>query len=196
VVADVNTVIPSISRGIEKSPPNEQGWYIYGAQDQQGRFVVQALAPRALLRLQPDEVIIGTKPGMRYINKTWSDVPAQKGRVSSVLICPEGQNKEAAVSQWREGDHVLLVHVYGGIGGKKAIPAMRSGIYFGHFAYGEAWWCESYDELCFDIDYHQIYTSNMDGVIPHAVVAALCGDRQWGWLGQRPICDLLVKLMP
>jgi predicted Abi (CAAX) family protease len=197
VAADVNTVIPSISRDIEKSPPNELGWYIYGAQDRQGRFVVQALAPRALLRLQPDEVIFGTKPGMRYINKSWSDVPAQKGRVSSVLICPEGQNQEAAISQWREGDHLLLVHVYGGIGGKKAIPAMRSGIYFGHFAYGEARVVREplADELCFDIDYHQIYTSNMDGVIPGALSwVHYVGDRQWGWLGQRPVCDLLVKL--
>jgi predicted Abi (CAAX) family protease len=39
--------------GIERSPLNGEGWYIYGALDAQGRFVVQALAPRRLLRLIP-----------------------------------------------------------------------------------------------------------------------------------------------
>lgn len=197
VVADVNGVFPSISHGIEKSPPNAQGWYIYGAQDHQGRFVVQSLAPRALLRLQPEEVIFGAKAGMRYIEKTWPNSPAQKGQVTSVLICPEGKSKDEAISQWREGDRALLIHVYGGIGGKKAIPAVRSGIYFGHFAYGEAQVVREplADELCFEIEYHQVYTSNIDGVIPGTLSwLHYAGDRQWGWLGQRPMCDLLVKL--
>ncbi|WP_421654542.1 hypothetical protein [Leptothermofonsia sp. ETS-13] len=59
VVADMNGIFPSSNRDIDKSPPNEWGWYIYGAKNGAGVFVVQAIAPRALLRLQPDEFIVG-----------------------------------------------------------------------------------------------------------------------------------------
>jgi len=42
---------PSTSHKLEQSPLNETGWYIYGAKDTAGTFVVQSIAPRSLFRL-------------------------------------------------------------------------------------------------------------------------------------------------
>ncbi len=81
VLAESYGSYPSTAQGIEQSPLNETGWYLYGTQDHQGRFVVQALGPRSLFRLQPDEVIFGHKPAYNYIRKrVWADVIAQKAR--------------------------------------------------------------------------------------------------------------------
>ncbi len=60
-MANMNGCLPSTNRDIEKSSANEAGWYIYGAKDAAGTFVVQSIAPRALLRLQPDEYVVGKK---------------------------------------------------------------------------------------------------------------------------------------
>ncbi len=73
VVADRNGCFPSTSRDLEKSPLNETGWYIYGAKDASGVFVVSSLAPRALFRLQPDEVILGKKSAYHYI-MAWQEL--------------------------------------------------------------------------------------------------------------------------
>ncbi|MGK7927438.1 MAG: hypothetical protein AB4290_19720 [Spirulina sp.] len=43
--------------------------------------------------------------------------------------------------------------------------------------------------------YHQVYTHNVRGLIAGNMHWSLyMGDRQWGFLGTRPVCDLLVKL--
>jgi predicted Abi (CAAX) family protease len=195
---------PSSSQQLETSPCNERGWYIYGAQDQAGRFVVQSLAPRSLFQLQPDRVVFGgAKPSYRYIRQAaWSEVKAQKGQVSSVLCTARDNGSadaiSAAVAQWHEGDRALVLHTYGGIGGNKAEPsAAAAPIFFGHFAYGVAQVVRDplADELRFEINYHQVYTHNSDGLIAGTLHwSRYMGDRQFGWLGTRPTCDLVVKL--
>ncbi len=197
VVPDINGVFPSTNRDIEKSPVNETGWYIYGSKDRNGVFVVQAIAPRRLLRLQPDEIIFGKKAALNYLKKESWQVEGQKGKVSSVLLSPKHQEIQAAIAEWQEGDRALLIHVYGGIGGKKREPAARTPIFFGHFAYGIATVVREpiADELCFDIDYCQVYTHNVDGIIAgHNAWCRFLGDRQWGWLGTRPVSDIIIKL--
>ncbi|MEB3277843.1 MAG: CAAX protease [Lyngbya sp.] len=192
---------PSTTDNIERSPLNETGWYIYGAKDANGRFVVQSLAPRSLLRLQPDRVIFG-KAGDRYILKeAWDNIVAQKGCISSVLcLNREDRSSSAiqnAIEDWQEGDRALLLHSYGGIGGKHKEPAASSPIFFGHFAYGVAQVVRDRltSELRFEINYHQVYTHNTDGLIAGTLHwSRYVGDRQFGWLGTRPICDILVKL--
>jgi predicted Abi (CAAX) family protease len=192
---------PSTTLKIEQSPLNEKGWYIYGAKDEKGRFVVQSLAPLSLLRLQPDRVIFG-KAADRYILKeAWDNIVAQKGRISSVLcLNREDQSSSAiqnAIADWQEGDRALLLHSYGGIGGKNKEPAASSPIFFGHFAYGVAQVVRDplTSELRFEINYHQVYTHNTDGLIAGTLHwSRYVGDRQFGWLGTRPICDILVKL--
>lgn len=198
VKADVNGCYPSTSRNIEKVSLNEQGWYIYGAKDNSGTFVVQSIAPRALLQLQPQEVIFGRKPGEKYIRKdAWADAKAKKGKVTSVLLSPIGGGIGEATADWQENDLALLIHTYGGIGGNKKEPAAVTPIFFGHFAFGVAKVFREplADELTFDIRYHQVYTHNTDGIIAGTLHwSRYMGDRQFGWAGVRPVCDILIKL--
>ena len=50
-------------------------------------------------------------------------------------------------------------------------------------------------DLVFDIEYQQIYIHNTDGIIAGAQHwTRYSGDRQFGWLGTRPIQDVLIKL--
>ncbi len=202
VVADRNGCFPSTTRNLEQISLNETGWYIYGAKDADGHFVVQALAPRSLFRLQPDRVVFGSKASYRYIRReSWANAAAQKGKISSVL-CVGKRNKEqiqAAIDDWQEGDRALLLHVYGGIGGNKKEPAAASPIFFGHFAYGLATVIRDplSDELRFEIQYYQVYTHNTDGLTAGTIHwSRYMGDRQFGWVSTRPVCDILIKFEP
>ncbi len=221
---------PSTTRDIERMSLNETGWYIYGAKDANGMFVVQAIAPRALFRLLPDKVIIGKQESWRYLKKQAWQVKGEKGQIKSVMLVGEEetgnrqQGTEDAIPDhtlkpvrvaspqeltrsleplssasqfWNEGDRALVLHVYGGIGGKNREPAARTPIFFGHSSYGIATVIREplADELKFDIQYHQVYTHNIDGIIAGRFAwNRFMGDRQIGWLGNRPVCDVLIKL--
>lgn len=197
-IANQEGIFPSTSQNIEKSALNSSGWYIYGAKDSTGTFVVQALAPRALLRLQPDRVIFGKNAALHYLQKeTWRNAAAQKGKTQSVLLYPQDGEIQEAIAQWQEGDRALLVHVYGGIGGAKREKAAQTPIFFGHFAYGVAQVVREplANELQFDIKYCQVYTHNTDGLIAGTLAwNRYLGDRSFGWLGTRPVADILIKL--
>jgi predicted Abi (CAAX) family protease len=198
VVPDGEGVLPSVNRQIERSQLNASGWYLYGAQDHQGEFVVRSLRPRRLFQLQPSRFIPSYRQGRRYLrHESWQGLTAKKNTVESVLIDPRSPSEQAAIAQWQEGDQALLVHVYGGIGGLKREPAARGPLYFGHFAYGIATVVREplADELQFQIHYHQVYTHNRRGLIAGTLDWALyMGDRQWGFLGTRPVSDILIKL--
>lgn len=202
VLAKAYGSYPSTTRDLEKSPYNETGWYVYGAKDEAGAFVVQAIAPRALFRLQPESVLFGGKAAYRYIRKqAWADIAAQKGKIASVLCSGLSNGSDAAIQaaidEWRVGDEALVLHTYGGIGGEKKEPAAATPIFFGHFAYGVATVIHEplADERQFDICYYQVYTQNTDGLVAGTLHwSRYLGDRQFGWLGTRPICDLLIKL--
>ncbi|WP_448562757.1 CAAX protease [Trichothermofontia sp.] len=189
-------VFSSSNRGLEQSILNESGWYVYGAQDREGEFVVQAIAPRALLRLQPDQVVLGEPAAIQYLTKRcWQGTAQQKGQIKSVLLAPGAASISSAIAQWREGDRALLMHVYGGIGGKKKESA-PFGLYFGHFAYGVAKVVRDplSGDLRFEMTYKQIYTQNSDGIISGSLDwSAYMGDRQRGWLGVRPVADVLIR---
>lgn len=193
---------PSTMREIERSPLNETGWYIYGAKDRTGNFVVQSLCPRSLHRLQPERVVFGRKNAYRYIRKeAWADAVAQKGKIASVLCtCRDNGTPasiQSAIDEWQEGDRALVIHTYGGIGGLKREPAVATPIFFGHFAYGLARVVREplANELRFDIQYYQIYTHNTDGLTAGTLHwSRYMGDRQLGWAGSRPTCDLVIKL--
>lgn len=187
----------STTNKLQESPVNPDGWYIYGAQDKAGVFTVQALAPRALLRVQPQQVVLGRKQTQHFLRKElWQDTEQQKGQIGSVLLT-QAESETAALQDWQVGDQALLIHVYGAIGGEMTEPPAKTPIYFGHFAYGTATVIHEplADEPIFDIVYHQVYAHNGDGLISgNHSYAHYMGDRQRGWLGSRPIADLLIRL--
>ncbi|MEY3299500.1 MAG: hypothetical protein RLZZ597_2760 [Cyanobacteriota bacterium] len=201
VMADDNGTFPFTNAGLEQSPLNETGWYIYGARGNEklgggDRFVVRAMAPRALFQLQPGREIVGRKAVRTYLKQTaWGDLAAQKGRIGSVQLAYRSQPQPA----WEEGTRALLVHVYGGIGGNQTEPAAQGPVYFGHFSFGVATVIREplTDELRFDIVYHQIYTQNPDGLVSGTMHwSRYMGDCQFGWLGTRPVTDTLIHFAP
>ncbi len=197
VIPDMNDTRNFTVAGIEHSPCNEQGWYLYGAQDQQGRFVVRAVAARQLLRLNPLAVVVGTGEAMDYLRpRQWRRAVA-RGQATQVLLVPDGIHPDAARADWGEGDQALVIHIFGGIGGNKTEPAARTPLYWGHVAFGVATVVREplAGELSFDIVYHQVYAHNADGLTAGAMhYSRYSGDRQFGWAGVRPIQDLLVKI--
>ncbi|MBA3922510.1 MAG: abortive infection protein [Nostocaceae cyanobacterium] len=196
VIADREGISRSTNKEIQKSPLNNQGWYIYGIKDVSGTFVAQAIAPRAILQVKPEEVRLGLKSGLTYINRqNWQNTTAQKGTAKTVLLDPAATAKNDAVSRWREGDRTLVIHCFGGIGGKKPEPALL-GVVTGHFAYGIAtvFREDLSNELRFDIEYRQIYAHNPDGIVAGTQAwSSYMGDLQRGWLGVRPVSDAIVK---
>ena len=53
------------------------------------------------------------------------------------------------------------------------------------------------DEKRFEIEYYQVYTHNTDGLTAGTVHwSRYMGDRQFGWVGARPVCDILIKFEP
>ncbi|NJL45616.1 MAG: CPBP family intramembrane metalloprotease [Leptolyngbyaceae cyanobacterium SM2_3_12] len=184
-------------RDLENSPGGSAGWYVYGARDDRGVFTVQALKPRAIFQLQPDQVIIGEEKGLNYIaRQNWQATPQRKGTFQRVLVSPNGGSSDAARAQWQEGDYALVIHLFGGIGGenKEFTPA---GTVTGHFAYGLGQVIQEpiANELQLNIQYQQIYAHNSGGIVSGTHDwHSFTGDMQRGWLGLRPISDVVVKL--
>jgi predicted Abi (CAAX) family protease len=198
VRADRNGIFRSKIDRLEDSPFNTLGWYIYGAKDAEGTFVVQAIEPRSIMTLVADEVHLGIPAGLNYIDRlNWQNPEAQKGTAKSTLLDPIASSVQEAADNWHEGDRVLVMHIYGGIGGDKAEASAPFGIITGHFAYGIARVVRDSltDELRFDIEYCQIYAHNPDGIISEtATWANYMGDLQRGWLGSRPVSDVIIRL--
>ena len=187
----------STSRNLANSPAGQAGWYIYGTKDSQGIFTVQSLKPRALFQLKPERVILDRAESIDYIkNQNWQNTPQRKGTFQSVLINPQASSSENAVSEWKEGDKALVIHLFGGTGGEKPDPTI-AGTVPGHFAYGlgEVIRDRFTDELQFEIIYQQVYVHNPNAIVSGSLDwVAYTGDLQRGWLGSRPISDVIVKL--
>lgn len=193
VIANENGLPPSSSKDIEQSPGNADGWYIYGANNHANQFVVQAIAPRHLFRLQPDQDIVGRKATIAYLKKESWSVKGVKGTFSSTRLCA----KATHAGEFQEGDRLLLNHVYGGIGGEMKEPAAQGPVYFGHFAFGLAEVVREplTDDLRLEIQYFQVYCHNGDGLIScRHHWSHYMGDRQYGWLNLRPVRDVVIKL--
>jgi predicted Abi (CAAX) family protease len=190
----------STNQDIEKSPLNATGWYIYGVKTADGTFVTQAISPRALLQLQPNEVRLGLDATINYIDQeNWLNTEAQKGTGKTVLLDPTATEIPDAISKYQEGDQVVLIHTFGGIGGKKGEFVFPPGFISGHFAYGIGRVVREplSEELHFDIVYRQVYAHNPDAIISGAIHwSSFLGDLQRGRLGDRPICDELVQFPP
>ncbi len=202
-VIDTRNFPPSTVEQIETSPAGKDGWYIYGANNANGTFVVGALAPRALFQIQPNQVITGEESGLNYIKTlNWRHTGKNKGKLDTVLLNPIEAPKldtPHAISKWSEGDKAIALYLFGGIGGRKSEPLGVPYTITGHFAVGiaEVVRDEFTNELRFEIKYHQIYAHNPDGIIAATHTwADFMGNLQRGWLATRPVSDILIKFDP
>nr|WP_322712056.1 hypothetical protein [Nostoc sp. ChiSLP03a] len=199
---DSRNFTPSSSQQIERSPAGDDGWYIYGAADAKGVFTVRALAPRSLLQIQPRQIITGKELGLNYIQDiNWQNTKNNKGKFNTVLLKPgETQNSlNQSISTWQEGNKAIVLHLFGGIGGRKAEPLGVPYTITGHFAFGitEVVRDEFTKELRFETKYHQIYAHNPDGIIAGTHTwADYMGNLQRGWLATRPVSDILIEFDP
>ncbi|MEH2001853.1 MAG: CPBP family glutamic-type intramembrane protease [Nostoc sp.] len=201
-VIDKRNFAPSSLHQIEQSPAGDHGWYIYGAADAKGVFTVVALAPRSLFQIQPRQIITGEELGLNYIQEiNWGNTEKNKGKFNTVLLKPvETQNSfNQSISKWQEGNKAIVLHLFGGIGGRKAEPVRLPYTITGHFAFGiaEVVRDEFTKELRFETKYHQIYAHNPDGIIAGTHTwADYMGNLQHGWLATRPVSDILIKFDP
>ena len=176
--------------GLAASPLNGQGWLIQGAPARDGVFTVQALTPYAWLELTPSRVLRGSAPSLEYAHHDSWRTPLRRGSLQSTALMPDGVRSP----NWRVGERALLMHLFGGIGGKDGEPVQRWTV-TGHFAFGEA-------EVVRDaftgrprlqIRYHQIYANNPNGIVSGSQDwSAYAGSLQRGWIGLRPFSDVLV----
>ncbi|MBD2415682.1 abortive phage infection protein [Nostoc calcicola FACHB-389] len=196
-VTDTRNFAPSSVQEIEKSLAGKDGWYIYGAKDAKGIFTVGAIAPRSLLQIHPRQIITGEELGISYIQEAnWRNTEANKDKFNTVLLKSENSPNQ---SIWQEGDKAIVLHLFGGIGGRKAEALGIPYTITGHFAFGiaEVIRDEFTNELRFEIKYHQIYAHNPDGIIAGTHTwADYMGNLQRGWLATRPVSDILIKFDP
>ncbi|BAU13696.1 hypothetical protein LEP3755_42370 [Leptolyngbya sp. NIES-3755] len=190
-------VYTSTPRELEKSPAGTAGWYLYGAQDKTGLFTVQAIKPRSLFLLQPQQVLLDQGEGFDYVHtQNWKETEQRKGTIQTVLIDSKAKNREDAIAQWKEGDRALVMHLFGGRGGKNGEKS-TVGTVTGHFSYGLAEIVRDpfTNELQSAVNYRQVYATNIEGIISgQNSWANYMGNQQRGWLGTRPVSDVLVKL--
>ncbi|MCC3535137.1 MAG: abortive infection protein [Microcoleus sp. PH2017_25_DOB_D_A] len=197
VQPDKNGIARSTNHQIEQSPLNSEGWYIYGERDEDNIFVVQAIEPRKIAQLIPDETHFGLQKSLAYLkDQNWLNTRAQKGQAKRVLLMPNDATENDSISPWEEGDIGIVIHCFGGIGGKGGEPTPLR-IVTGHFAFGVAKVVRDRftRELRFDIEYKQVYAHNPDGIVAGSSKwQSYMGDLQRGWLGDRPVCDIICKL--
>jgi predicted Abi (CAAX) family protease len=182
----------STPRQLAESPEGKAGWYIYGARGQDGFFTVQALRPRSLFQLKPMETVSGLGSSLNYIaSGNWKNTPERGGTAQRVVVDFPGERAE-----WKEGDRGLGIHLFGGIGGKKA-ESLKAGTVTGHYSYFVYQVVRDpfTEELQWDITYDQVYAHNPQGILSGSQSwANYTGNLQRGWLNSRPISDVIVKL--
>ncbi|MGD1929134.1 MAG: type II CAAX prenyl endopeptidase Rce1 family protein [Leptolyngbyaceae cyanobacterium] len=196
VPVDRNGIFQSTPQGLADSPAGTAGWYVYGAPNREGLFVVQAIAPRRLFQLQPDEVINAPQAALNYVNfGNWDATPSRKGQTQSVLLAADGATEP--LTTWPVDEQMLVIHLFGGIGGEQAEPRSLPGTVTGHFSYGIGSVIRDpfTQELQLQIIYDQVYAHGPQGIVSGRTLwAEYTGNLQRGWLGVRPISDVLVKI--
>jgi predicted Abi (CAAX) family protease len=180
--------------GLLEHPIGAAGWTLYGAPAVDGVFTVQALLPMALVQLDSDQHLVGSGAGLGHLARhTWSAQATRRGRFQRTSLQGDGPQRP-----WAIGDQALLIHLFGGIGGPDGEPTPAFTV-TGHFAFGEAEVIADPfgGEPRFALRYHQIYANNPDGIVAGSQDwSAWSGDLQRGWLGLRPISDVLVRQDP
>ncbi|QQE63981.1 hypothetical protein GFS31_06530 [Leptolyngbya sp. BL0902] len=189
-------VFSSTPQALAQSPAGAAGWYLYGSPDATGTLVVRAIMPRRLFQLQPQQVLVGQVQGLNRIRfGNWRRTPQRKGTLESVLV--KAQDGSPPAPTWAVGDRLLLLHLFGGIGGELAEPRSVPGTVTGHFAFGlgEVVTDPFTQEPQIRVIYDQVYSHNAQGIVAGRTLwAEYSGNLKRGWLGTRPIVDALVLL--
>jgi predicted Abi (CAAX) family protease len=189
-------VFQSSSQDLADSPAGEAGWYIYGAKNTEGTFVTRAMVPRRLFQMEPQATLSGTQNGLNYINfGNWRDTPDRKGTLQSVLVKSDAATVQP--STWTEDDAMLVIHLFGGIGGKLAEPRSVPGTVTGHFTFGQGQIVTDpfTQEPRLQVIYDQVYSHGPQGIVAGRTLwAEYSGNLQRGWQGTRPISDVVVNI--
>ncbi|WP_310412639.1 type II CAAX prenyl endopeptidase Rce1 family protein [Chamaesiphon sp. OTE_8_metabat_110] len=188
-------LLPSSIRDLERSPAGSQGWYIYGDRDLAGVFTVAALQPRSLFTLTSQREIVDTDAKFDYLDRQhWQNTPQHQGKLSQVKFVGTSTKNFSGL-----GTKALVIHSFGGIGGKTGDPADIWQTITGHFAYGMATVTRSVLTGApeWQVEYNQVYAHNPDGIVAGKQDwATYQGHLQRGWMATRPVADLLISYPP
>ncbi|HOY67691.1 MAG TPA: hypothetical protein PLP29_12445 [Candidatus Ozemobacteraceae bacterium] len=182
-------VARSSTIGIERSRFNADGWYAYGRHEN-GIFIVEALEPRALMRIQADRTVSGVGPVKDYVShEHLADLSPGLARVTELV--PGRQHA------WKEGDRGLLVHLFGWRHHPKDKGGVVLGLVTGHFAFGLATVvrCPFTGEPRFDLEYLQCYAHNRVNIVSGRVKwHDYTGSLRRGWMYTIPVSDTIVRI--
>lgn len=179
-------------KDIEKSMLNSAGWYAFGERVD-GVFQVRALEPRALMAIAPAHPEANGEDFVR--NRNFASEKDRKGKGYTAVIQKDGKY------ELREGDRGLVMHLFGGIGGKNGdkgpvLPISKRQLYTGHFAFGIGSVVTDpfTKKLKMDIEYKQVYANN-DGAIVSgsSKYHTYSGSLERGWMYTRPQSDVFIK---
>lgn len=175
--------------GIESSMLNGKGWYIFG--ERVGNiFHVRALEPRQLMSISPANLVAD---GEDYIRKkNFQNEKERKGTGSTAVVSSSGK-KSLSI-----GDRGLVMHVFGGMGGKggdqmPVLPISKRMLNTGHFAFGigKVQKDPFTGQGKLDIEYKQVYAHNNNGIISGSSKwHNYSGSLERGWMYNRPISDV------
>ena len=188
-------------KNIENSQLNQEGWYIYGRWTKDG-FVVGALEPRKLFKVEPTNFIAGRKKSKRYVKKNNFQGLKQQQYSSTLLssLVPDDARqtqdraKKLINQNFKLGTKGVISHVFGWRSeNRPLIPRIKPTP--GHFSFGvyEIVKEPLTGELKIDIEYKQVYAHNKDGIIS--------GSQKWhtymgsikrGWMYSLPVVDSLI----
>lgn len=204
---DNNGIFNMTTRELVKSPAGDMGWYVTGARDVNGLFTVQAMKPRSLFQLKPQETISGQRNSFNFINfDNWRDITDYQGTVRTTLTDAMAKSSEEATAGWQEGvsetppegTRAFLIHLYGGRGGDQPNSERYIlGNYAGHFSFGFAQVVRDpfTSDLMLDVDYLQVFGNGGDGTMSGGQSwMHYMGSMRRGFMGTRPISDVLVRL--
>jgi predicted Abi (CAAX) family protease len=195
ILAKKSGLLPSTIQGLDQSPAGSKGWYIYGDRDPQGLFTVAAIQPRSLFELTPQLEISDPNEKLDYLNdRHWEHTSTNKGKLSQVTLIDQQHPQIEKL-----GDKALVIHTFGGIGGKNGDDLSIWQTVTGHFAYGLATVRPSKftGELEWELEYNQVYAHNPDGIVAGKQDwATYMGHLQRGWLATRPVADILINYPP
>ncbi|MCA2959746.1 MAG: hypothetical protein IOD12_05800 [Silvanigrellales bacterium] len=197
----------STLENIDKSPMNNDGWYVYGFPTPKGEFLIQAVLPRKAVAFAPQapsssEAVRGETPNA--MAKDWLErhlwdtkrLEENQGKITQTML-PHAAGGHSA--SWKMGDKFVVLNLFSwfAVNGE---AERKSPLRSGHFAIGLG---ELVEDPFFkgspsvQIEYKQIYGLNGEQIVAGTMDwSHYLGNVHRGWAYLRPIADLLIKFPP